>query len=202
CVCGDGLCGPAEDCSTCPADCGSCPPTNTTQTTTSCPTTTAPLTCIRPFSGAWGAAACPPAHTCIQGRSGSAACVGPPPAGAGLAEPVCGPGVCPPCMRIRPPYRPPPFPYATLFRSCVCGDGLCGPAEDCSTCPADCGSCPPTNTTTTTTSCPTTTAPLTCIGSFSGACGTAPCPPGQTCIEGSSGSCECVGPPPPCDGLT
>src|SRR5438094_557243 len=86
--------------------------------------------------------------------------------------------------------------------SCVCGDGLCGPAEDCSTCPADCGSCPPTNTTTTTTSCPTTTAPLTCIGSFSGACGTAPCPPGQTCIEGSSGSCECVGPPPPCDGLT
>ena len=86
--------------------------------------------------------------------------------------------------------------------SCVCGDGLCGPAEDCSTCPADCGSCPPTNTTTTTSSCPTTTAPLTCIGSFSGACGTAPCPPGQTCIEGSSGSCECVGPPPPCDGLT
>jgi hypothetical protein len=23
--------------------------------------------------------------------------------------------------------------------SCVCGDGLCGPSEDCSTCPADCG---------------------------------------------------------------
>ncbi len=42
--------------------------------------------------------------------------------------------------------------------SCVCGDGLCGPAEDCSTCPADCGPCPPTTITTTTTTS-TTTAP-------------------------------------------
>src|SRR5207302_5467028 len=35
--------------------------------------------------------------------------------------------------------------------SCVCGDGLCGPSEDCSTCPQDCGPCPTTTTTTTTT---------------------------------------------------
>src|SRR2546425_12549708 len=41
--------------------------------------------------------------------------------------------------------------------SCVCGDGLCGPAEDCSTCPADCGACPTTTTTSTTTSTSTTT---------------------------------------------
>jgi hypothetical protein len=27
--------------------------------------------------------------------------------------------------------------------SCVCGDGLCGPSEDCGTCPQDCGTCPP-----------------------------------------------------------
>src|SRR5207247_2134641 len=27
--------------------------------------------------------------------------------------------------------------------SCVCGDGLCGPSENCSTCPGDCGPCPP-----------------------------------------------------------
>lgn len=33
--------------------------------------------------------------------------------------------------------------------SCVCGDGLCGPSEDCSTCPQDCGLCPTTTTTTT-----------------------------------------------------
>ena len=25
--------------------------------------------------------------------------------------------------------------------SCVCGDGLCGPSEDCGTCPQDCGPC-------------------------------------------------------------
>jgi hypothetical protein len=25
--------------------------------------------------------------------------------------------------------------------SCVCGDTLCGPSEDCSTCPQDCGPC-------------------------------------------------------------
>jgi len=33
--------------------------------------------------------------------------------------------------------------------SCVCGDGLCGPSEDCSTCSQDCGQCPTTTTTTT-----------------------------------------------------
>src|SRR5438132_13993165 len=37
--------------------------------------------------------------------------------------------------------------------SCVCGDGLCGPSEDCSTCPQDCGPCPTTTTTTTTLPC-------------------------------------------------
>jgi hypothetical protein len=26
--------------------------------------------------------------------------------------------------------------------SCVCGDGLCGPSEDCGTCPQDCVTCP------------------------------------------------------------
>src|SRR3989442_738043 len=37
--------------------------------------------------------------------------------------------------------------------SCVCGDGLCGSSEDCSTCPQDCGPCPTTTTTTTTLPC-------------------------------------------------
>jgi hypothetical protein len=32
--------------------------------------------------------------------------------------------------------------------SCVCGDGLCGPDEDCMMCPQDCGACPTTTTTT------------------------------------------------------
>src|SRR5438094_10027210 len=45
--------------------------------------------------------------------------------------------------------------------SCVCGDGLCGPAEDCSTCPGDCGTCPTTTTATPTTTTTTTTTPCT-----------------------------------------
>jgi len=88
--------------------------------------------------------------------------------------------------------------------SCVCGDGLCGPAESCSTCPADCGPCPPTTTTTTATTpsthvfCPTTTAPLLCVGPYNVPCGDRPCPPGQTCADAGAGMCGCVGPPAPC----
>src|SRR6266480_5448233 len=88
--------------------------------------------------------------------------------------------------------------------SCVCGDGLCGPSEDCSTCPADCGPCPPTTTTTTATTpathvfCPTTTAPLLCVGPYNVPCGDRPCPPGQTCADAGAGMCGCVGPPAPC----
>src|SRR5436309_10474126 len=37
--------------------------------------------------------------------------------------------------------------------SCACGDGLCGPSEDCSTCPGDCGACLTTTSTTTTVPC-------------------------------------------------
>src|SRR2546430_10492634 len=48
--------------------------------------------------------------------------------------------------------------------SCVCGDGQCGPSEDCSTCPQDCGTCPTTTTTTTTTQ-----AQVQCCGSPGGA---------------------------------
>src|SRR4029450_13394635 len=71
--------------------------------------------------------------------------------------------------------------------SCVCGDGLCGPSEDCgtcpqdcgaccgngtcepsrgddcATCPPDCGTCPTTTTTTTTTTTPSTTTTSTTV---------------------------------------
>src|SRR5213078_3213132 len=50
-----------------------------------------------------------------------------------------------------------------------CGDGLCGPSEDCSRCPQDCGTCPTSTTTTTTTQ-----AQVQCCGSpgeaFDGSC--------------------------------
>ena len=88
--------------------------------------------------------------------------------------------------------------------SCVCGDGLCGPSENCSTCPQDCGPCAPTTTTatTTTTSCPTTTIIRLCKSSFSGDCQFGECPPGQSCVDGGLGRCECVGPAPPCGSTT
>jgi len=61
--------------------------------------------------------------------------------------------------------------------SCACGDGLCGPSEDCSTCPGDCGAC---LTTTSTTSTTTTTVGATC--------GNNVIEPGEQC-DGTSGTC-------------
>ena len=52
--------------------------------------------------------------------------------------------------------------------SCACGDGLCGPSEDCSTCPQDCGPCPTATTTTTTLPCKI------CFGTVTHVCG-GPC---------------------------
>jgi len=50
--------------------------------------------------------------------------------------------------------------------SCACGDGLCGPSEDCLTCPQDC--CPTATTTTTTLPCKI------CFGTVTHVCG-GPC---------------------------
>jgi hypothetical protein len=61
--------------------------------------------------------------------------------------------------------------------SCVCGDGLCGPSEDCGTCPQDCGTCPTTTTTSTTT---TTTQPP-------AVCGNGVVEPGEQCDGTSCG---------------
>src|SRR5205814_1313788 len=145
---------------------------------------------------------CPPGQTCIEGSSGSCECVGPPPPCDGLTEPFCGSGVCPPGMQCVSLYDPKSTRPNSSHLGISYGDVRWEPNEDCSTCPADCGPCPPQSATTTGTSCPTTTAPFPSTRPFPYATRFRSCPPGQTCIEGSSGSCECVGPPPPCDGLT
>ena len=64
--------------------------------------------------------------------------------------------------------------------SCVCGDGLCGPSENCSTCPQDCGTCPPCGD----------TAPA-CNGT---------CPPGEDCslVRSTVGVYCACGPGPGC----
>ena len=68
--------------------------------------------------------------------------------------------------------------------SCVCGDGLCGSSEDCSTCPQDCGLCPTTTTTTSTSTSTTSTTTFSrpgceTMGDFP-TCG-GPCDGGQVC---------------------
>src|SRR5215475_5480352 len=105
--------------------------------------------------------------------------------------------------------------------SCVCGDGLCGPSEDCGTCPQDCGTCPTTSTTTTTTTT-ITLPPIQCcvqsspMGAFdsciletsaqcaaqggiaqgSGTCSPNPCPPFTTTTTTISSTSTTM--PPPC----
>jgi hypothetical protein len=73
--------------------------------------------------------------------------------------------------------------------SCVCGDRLCGPDEDCMTCPQDCGACPTTTTTTTTTV--TTTLPA--CGSNGTSC-TGACDPGMRCVflQDAPPFCGCI----------
>ena len=72
--------------------------------------------------------------------------------------------------------------------SCVCGDGLCGPSEDCSTCLQDCGPCPTTTTTTTTIATPQ------CNRDCSGLS----CPPGEVGLYLRT-QCGCA-PEPGCGG--
>jgi hypothetical protein len=85
--------------------------------------------------------------------------------------------------------------------SCVCGDGLCGPSEDCGTCPQDCGTCPTTTTTSTTTSTTTTTTTLDpfrpCGRDPDGTCGGLCDSFFDDCVQDDqSGACVCV--PGPC----
>ena len=71
--------------------------------------------------------------------------------------------------------------------SCVCGDSLCGPSEDCATCPRDCGTCPTTTTTIPPGMCGNPGFPPTCNL-------TGPCPSGEFCFqifEGGSPACRC-----------
>src|SRR5437763_1840284 len=59
---------------------------------------------------------------------------------AGSADRGYGSAACPPrvlCVCLEGPRR---CTAACARGGSVCGDGLCGPAENCSTCPADCGS--------------------------------------------------------------
>ena len=70
--------------------------------------------------------------------------------------------------------------------SCVCGDGLCGPFENCSACPGDCGPC-----STTTTTMPSSMCVLTGLGR---GCD----PTSSLCCPVPNGSVFCGGIPTAC----
>ncbi len=133
-VCGDGLCELGEDCETCPEDCGECPP---------------PPVCGDGF--------CEPGESCDTcpadcGECGGDCAHNPCDAGEPL-DPLCSDCVNDVCAVDE-------FCCNETWDSvCVglaeevcgldcgggpaCGDGVCDIDEDCETCPADCGECPP-----------------------------------------------------------
>jgi beta propeller repeat protein len=123
-VCGDGTCNGTESCSSCPADCGVCPPAcgdgtcNGTETCSSCPQDcgACPPVC--------GDGTCNGAETCSSCSADCGEC------------PVCGDGLCNGTEDC-----------TTCLEDCgvcppVCGDGSCNGTETCVTCQEDCGICP------------------------------------------------------------
>jgi len=133
--CGDSLC-QDETCSSCPADCGACPPPavcgdgvcTASETCASCP-------------GDCGA--CPPAPRCGDGSCQAGESCGSCPADCGSCGPSCGDGMCDfgeDCVSC-------PFDCGACAPGC--GDGRCDIGEDCVSCSFDCGTCsdpgPPTD---------------------------------------------------------
>ncbi len=125
--CGDGVCGPTEDCTLCPQDCGVCPETcgNGTcggdETCTSCV-----LDC----------GAC-------QSECGNDVCE----AGEGCKECAADCGVCPAgcgddeCDLLTEGCSSCPEDCGACPEKC--GDTVCGVGETCESCPGDCGTCAP-----------------------------------------------------------
>jgi hypothetical protein len=122
--CGNGVCSGAETCSTCPADCGACPPVCGDGTCSGAETcSTCPADC----------GACPP--VCGDGTCNGTETCSTCPADCGACPPVCGDGTCNGTETC-----------STCPGDCgvcgpVCGDGVCNGTESCATCVADCGTC-------------------------------------------------------------
>lgn len=166
-VCGNAVCEPGEDGQSCPADCPTCgdricdPEIGETCTTCSadcgpCPVVCGNGTCETGEDFVSCAADCPtlfcgPNLPCPEGFF----CIGDPPlqiCARADAVPNCpllgeiavscltgGQGVCESIAAL--------VGASTCNGTCceppVCGDGPCDSGETCSSCPADCGPCPP-----------------------------------------------------------
>ncbi len=180
--CGDSLCGGAEDCRTCPADCGACCGDGACRADHGEDCATCPADCACPEGRACdvmsrrcvggevgcGDGVCGADEDC-QGCAEDCGCADTERCDADRRICVCVPactgrvcgldgcgGTCGDC----------PVGSACANGACIaqarCGDGLCDADEDCTTCPADCG-----------------------------------CGPGERC-DGALRACACA---PQCDGL-
>ncbi|MDY0061122.1 MAG: hypothetical protein RBU45_15045 [Myxococcota bacterium] len=146
--CGDGWCQGAENCATCPADCGACPAECgdalcvAGENCDTCPEDCGPCSVC-------GQDGCQADETCEScpgdcgpcPRCGDEVCSGAEdclscPDDCGECVARCGDGTCSPvehCISC-------PADCGECVESC--GDGACTPAEGCDTCPGDCGPCP------------------------------------------------------------
>ncbi len=137
-TCGDGACEAGETCDSCPSDCGDCP--------VGCgdgaceplleDCATCPVDC-GPCGGGCGDMVCAPVIEDCGNCPGDCPCWMPGTrCEAGMCVLYCGNGTCEPFVEdnCNCPVDCPP----------VCGNGMCDCAEDCITCPSECGSCGPT----------------------------------------------------------
>jgi hypothetical protein len=144
-LCGNGACELGESCSTCPKDCGPCPPTcgnGKCEPEESC------ATCPNDCGLCCGNGICQVNYgeTCQNCPKDCGPCCGNGKCEAALGEncgtcpkdcgSCCGNGICQPALGET---------CQTCPKDCgpCCGNGKCEPAlgESCSTCPKDCGSC-------------------------------------------------------------
>ncbi|MFQ5415088.1 MAG: hypothetical protein ACE5E6_11580, partial [Phycisphaerae bacterium] len=113
--CGDGVCDPAEDCVSCPQDCGDCPAV------------------CGPGNGDCCADNGTPGCDCES--CCNTVCAADPFCCEASWDGICADEAVDLCGDL------------CAGGSCDggpgCGDGVCDPAEDCVSCPADCGPCPP-----------------------------------------------------------
>lgn len=123
--CPNGQCSGGESCSTCPQDCGTCPPgcpdgqCSNGETCSSCPQ---------------DCGSCPP--VCADGQCNGSENCSTCPQDCGGCPPGCPDGQCNGSETC-----------STCPQDCgacppVCQDGQCNGSETCSSCPQDCGPCP------------------------------------------------------------
>jgi hypothetical protein len=153
--CGDGQCNGEETCSTCPGDCGQCPPgcgdgqCDGNESCSSCPDDcgVCPPEC--------GDGQCNGEENCLSCQGDCGACTGTGDCCQVQMTPGCGTLAILQCVCAQDDFccltkwdvvcvdEVEELGCGSCTPEPVCGDGQCNGVETCSTCPGDCGICPP-----------------------------------------------------------